>query len=97
MITPKLYNPCIFNWTQWEPSKGLAPAATAPARLALKLDRWARDGAVRAEHAAIANLGTENRVAIRAGIEPLTCIGGHGFGNRRVALRAGDHRFKDRD
>lgn len=60
-------------------------AATAP----LILDRRAGHGTVGAEHAAVARLGLEQRVAAFALVEPLAGVGGHGFGLDVAAQRAG--------
>jgi hypothetical protein len=64
------------------------------ARLAGNLDRWARHRAVGTEHAAVARLGFEHRVAALALVEPLTGVGGHPLCLHVPAYRAGQCRIE---
>lgn len=57
---------------------------------ALLLNRRTGYGGVGAIHAAIAFLGLEHLMAVRALIKPLARIRRHGFGLAEAAMRAGD-------
>ena len=69
----------------------------ATAARALCLNGRARHGAVGAIHAAVARQRLEHRVAVRTLVEPLAGVGGHLFGLRVLAGRAGQNGSKDRN
>jgi hypothetical protein len=71
------------------PSVGSLGLTTAFAP-AVDLDRRARDGTVRAEHATVACLGLEALAAAFAVIKELAGIGRHRLDGPMAALRAGD-------
>lgn len=62
---------------------------------AIRLDRRTLIRPVGAEHAAVACLGTQHRLAVLALVEPLAGVGRHGFLLRVAALRAGEDRLKN--
>jgi hypothetical protein len=70
-------------------------ASTLPAALALLLYRWALHRAKGTEHAAIAHIGTQQRLAALALVVELAGIGGHSFPLGETTMRAGQHRFKN--
>ena len=62
---------------------------------AVLLNRRAGHCAVGAEHAAVARLRFEQRVAAFAFVEPLTGVGGHDLGLDVPAQRTGQRRFEN--
>lgn len=70
-----------------------ASATTGP--LALDLDRRTGHITIGAEHAAVAGQGFQQAVARLAFVEPLTGVGGHGFGLGMAAVRAGQGGLQD--
>jgi hypothetical protein len=61
----------------------------------LLLNRRTRHRAERAEHAAVAQLRAQQRVAGRALVVELAGVGGHGFLLGMATVRAGQHRLED--
>ena len=57
--------------------------------------RWARDGAVRAEHATVARFWFYERFALGTLVEILARVHRHDFLPRVAAVRASQYRFKD--
>ncbi len=49
---------------------------------------------VRTKHTAVASLGAQQRLAMRAFVEKLACVGRHRFSLREAANRAHKHGFK---
>lgn len=68
--------------------------AAATRDLALKLDRWARNGAIRTENTTIAGLGPQERAAAGAVIEIHAGVGRHGLGLHEPAMRASKRRLE---
>lgn len=75
---------------------GAANLGLRAARSSSGLPGRALRRAVATEDAAVALLGSQERLAVRALVEPLAGVGRHRLGLRATARRAGDRRFERR-
>jgi Phenazine biosynthesis-like protein len=88
---PRTLTSAAGAWLCWKVRsrcEGSVAAAT------LLLNGRAGHGSIRAKHAAVTRLGAQQRFALRALVEILAGVGGHGLGTLLTASRAGNDRLQ---